>query len=141
MSACSPWIWRGKAGKTKKKKKVALEQLCSQRRLHGQLSHYLTRGWSATYPCSLTLACNTPPPLFPFITSATGEDAKGVGEEERGRERGVRGVVQLRAHCNVLALPAVAEEECAVNANDRRWTRSGYTERDSAREGEREGER
>lgn len=35
----------------------------------------------------------------------------------------VGGGVQLRAHCNVLALLAVAEEKRAANANDRRLLR------------------
>lgn len=55
------------------------------------------------------------------------------------RRQEEEGGVQLRAHCNVLALPAVAEEECAVNANDRRWTRRGKTERVRGLERAREG--
>lgn len=70
------------------------------------------------------------PISFSAITSAAGKDAEAGGGG---------GGVQLRAHCNVLALPAVAEEECAVNANDRRWTRRGKTERVRGLERAREG--
>lgn len=69
-------------------------------------------------PPSLPLSLHLPP----CVTSAAGKrDAEGGG----GGGVSGGGGVQLRAHCNVLALPAVAEEECAVNANDRRWTKSG----------------